>query len=630
MRFRFFEGAFFAIGLLMLSACPPPANENGGTNGTGNGATEDGGAGQNDAGTPEDAGPGGSDAGPDGIIWGWRCDVEGLNCPICTYIPSAWGGSGVCTDTCASDEDCPAVDGLPWSCHLDSQICLPLCDDGETCPAGTECLNDGVDDYCQNIAEPCSRDADCSDDEVCQWGFVDGKTVPVCVPPHPRGLEGGDFCDPLGPPECQAFCLFEGRCGAFCAADTDCPQGMLCGGTFQFEPGEDPLDPVDDHFVAYGVCLVWAGSGNACSRDADCESGEVCAVFDGSDGDRTTRCRLPDPAHLEVGEINQDDPRTPDVQEPFAACATNAVQNIDWTPRCAQICTTEADCAGGPDGFLCSENAIDADTQVGLCLPNVSGCEGADDCADADQACRIALDDGGLIGQCAAEVGNAQFGDACAFGGAINRMPRGCVEDADCISLGEDFECAQAQGICVVTPVARCQAFCTYDRVCTEACIADADCGDVARFYCGQSQFITFNGFTPNDRSDDVFAEAGICFEFPGSRDSCDQDSDCQNGEVCGLFLNSATTAEGRCRSPVANGAAPGEACSQLVDSDVQCANNLCDYLDGDGNRDTGTCAALCATNADCGPGRSCLDVYPFDDDRVVKACRADGAAEGP
>ena len=73
------------------------------------------------------------------------------------------------------------------------------------------------------------------------------------------------------------------------------------------------------------------------------------------------------------------------------------------------------------------------------------------------------------------------------------------------------------------------------------------------------------------------------------------------------------------CATAVPNGVATGSSCNQ----GKFCANNLCDFNDGDLKPETGTCAAPCTDDVDCPTPLKCLD-YDFSPDgkNRIKACR--------
>ncbi len=143
---------------------------------------------------------------------------------------------------------------------------------------------------------------------------------------------------------------------------------------------------------------------------------------------------------------------------------------------------------------------------------------------------------------------------------ANNCLPVVLDFDADC-SRGSDEQCASH--VCVDEPDRSfCSLLCLEDAECPVGtdCLMGDDCRQACRLF----------------RS-----------EPPG--DLCTHDLDCQAGQVCALEAWQGAW-RGRCRLPDPCALPAGEACDVLAGD--RCANGLCSPM--------GSCAALCASDADC------------------------------
>lgn len=548
---------------------------------------------------------------------------------VCLVLPAPSGPQRVCSLECTpGGTDCPVVDGLPWRCDVDVSRCAPLCDLGEECPEGTECVPSFAPgpELCVAVAEECRRPSDCPEGQVCELTGDGSRTFFQCVA-SPRGeLETGEPCDPRGAPPgiCHGFCPPEGVCSGACVEDADCPEGMRCSG-FLVPNGMGTPETSDDVFEPLTACVAWEGSRAACTADGDCEGEEVCALFSDTEGDAHRQCRTPAPDDAGFWELVNDDPRTPDELEAFRGCATRVQFNWGQRQRCTRFCETSADCADPDDGWSCRVWRFDADSDFGVCVESTP-CADTADC-EGDRVCTPILDGSEAPGACIEPVGGAGLGEACDFSSFFG-FPMSCGEDAECVdAVGPLSVCSDATNVCVPSDAGRCAAgLCTYLDVCGEACDADSDCG--AGLYCAGIELRYWHSGTPAG-SDDLVAPARLCFPFPGSRAVCARGADCAvTGETCSLYLG-ASGVETRCRTAIAGGAAVGEPCDRRQGSEVVCATTICDYEDGDGNPDTGRCTAPCATDGDCPAGTACRDARPFGLD-TLRTCRVPGAGDLP
>jgi len=214
----------------------------------------------------------------------WSCD-NGTCAPDYAPAGTACPGSMVCDGQgncveCASGDDCAssiceANACVPASCvdmkqngdetDVDCGGGCPKCDDGEGCVEPTDCLHN----LCvASTCEPCSDDADCADDALCQSAgcFCQGGG---CV----DKLLNGDSC--IGANQCVSANCVDGFC-----CDTPC--ASLCeacnqaGGEGICAPHAADSDPegdcVDQGAASCGV------DGTGCSGSAACKLYPVSTV----------------------------------------------------------------------------------------------------------------------------------------------------------------------------------------------------------------------------------------------------------------------------------------------------------------------------------------------------------------
>ncbi len=376
-----------------------------------------------------------------------------------------------------------------------------------------------------------------------------------------------------------------------CAANADCPDGMVCWEGMCFE------DNVE------------------CRTDADCRAGEIC-----EQGFCVEVC-VPS---VEICDDGLDNDCDGEVDEGCGLpCADDADCPADQFCRAGQCidacgCASDADC---PMGHVCEDCMCvpaceeDADGD-GFCAP--------EDCDDRNPAVHPYAADvcDGLDNDCDGEVD-----EGCDV----------CRTDADC-PAGQLCDAATGQCVLACSANADCPAgqLCV-NGVCQAGCASDADCaaGEVCvdnlcqaacePEICGDGLDNDCDGLIDEDCglpcASDADCPAGqLCDAATGQCvGGCASDADCAIGELC---------VDGLCVAP----------CDRDADGDgylaIDCGGTDCDDADPtvhpgapedcngldddcDGQVDEG-CSVNCSTNADCAAGQVCLA------GRCVAACASD------
>ncbi len=361
--------------------------------------------------------------GQDGLTYANACELA------CAGV--ALAQTGACASpACAADADCPAgmrcqAGACQPACDCGGAAYAPVCGrDGRTYPnacelacagvglahqgscdtCNAEVCGDGLDNDCDGYADegcagPCAADADCPAGLVCQAG--------TCAAPTP------------------------------CAAGLDCPAGQTCeAGVCRPATGclVESCNGLDDDCDG----LVDEGC-PACRADADCAAGETCDVATGL-------CRQ--------------------TCQPAAELCDGVDNDCDGLvdEGCATTCTGDAECAAGElclDGWCeippaCSTDAdcpADLVCVAGTCARAPVDLDGdgyapPEDCDDGDAA----------VNPGAAEACDDGVDNDCD--GAIDEdCPSACSSDADC-AAGE----VCVSGVCVIA--CRTDAECPAGQTC--------------------------------------------------------------------------------------------------------------------------------------------------------------------
>jgi hypothetical protein len=179
-----------------------------------------------------------------------QCRPEKLRCTerfVCPEGQSCNATSGFCEPAfrCETDADC----GPAETCDLATQECEPrTCEpDRDDCPIAFVCGGDG---QCISGCHP-EDEAACHDGQFCQVlsGEMLGRCVPNCR--EDADCPFGQFCDLTAPPETE--CVREGPC----SVDADCREDEVCNAGVCGQPpcrsdGDCLLSQICE--VATGTC----------------------------------------------------------------------------------------------------------------------------------------------------------------------------------------------------------------------------------------------------------------------------------------------------------------------------------------------------------------------------------------
>ncbi|MBN2494224.1 MAG: hypothetical protein JXR96_06515, partial [Deltaproteobacteria bacterium] len=207
-------------------------------------------------------------------------------------------GTGTCgaSCTCMSDSACqPGFPCLATSIMDPGAICSKQCttdDDCNDCVGGAEdefaCIAiSGGDKYClKSNVQPCERNLDCDEGEVCMVDVVDGLLVGSCG--RQGALDPGAECNDEDDPStltyderCAAVFCFNDMCSSVCTLDSDCPEGMTCETIGFIDMPEQTIDmcfgpPITGEAEAGDPCPF-----NGTNADADyCLPGLACLGYD--------------------------------------------------------------------------------------------------------------------------------------------------------------------------------------------------------------------------------------------------------------------------------------------------------------------------------------------------------------
>jgi len=615
---------------LALAGCPQPEPEQ-------------------DAGPKDDAAAGHDAAVPDA----WQAAALGATCAESAECDSAnclklWGvGSGYCSKACTGDTDCNFGDGqqytcLRWNAPI-NRVCTRTCNDSATCGSNGSCTYAvatelGPKNLCFMLEGlRCDSQADCATG-ACTYWYSGAEIVTYCDTSANAGqIAPGATCDPaLGKAtpcrnnqdcasgqscntywstcypdpdhSCQAgtwACAQEGKCLAFCAADDDCPTDMLCAkASIQVNMGT--TDPVDDVLTAYGYCFPIGGSRSSCTKESDCSvSTESCIAYQSIGGTFQQVCRTDASGSQPAGSVCADVPST-DAVEPEAICQANYC----LVSHCSTICSTGADCSGSPDA-QCLNFQLNAYGQNGkLCVPG-KACVKDADCSATDH-CQMLVYQGGTGGTCLPPNGTVAYGAACDTY-ARTKEQKACYAAADCTVLGVGWTCDDGHH-CKAPRNILCETEngCLSDGKCSTLCAQDGDCtiSGTAMHCAGMHTAVDGKG-TP-DPADDTDALLKICQPNVGSQTTCTKNADCTAGEVCmeNLALDGSST--WKCMTERVTAADVGAACGVVGNNSVYCKSYFCDFENGDGKTDQGTCAARCVDTTDCPSPLTCQDFKPW------------------
>jgi hypothetical protein len=381
-------------------------------------------------------------------------------------------------------------------------------------------INDGLDAGSDNDGPDlisCEDVSDCPDETFdCAGG--------VCL----KRCGTDEACDPIA----EHYCSDQGYCELGCRDSFSC---------------DDPENEV----CADGVCRPKDGAG-ACATKCDCDAGEICN-----------------------GGVCQDPPATCTTSDD---CGRGPVDRCEaflcngFTQQCfdpdPQPCDVNEDCDGRPgcgDGCICTPNqqcvpqgACTASTEAVDCGPGFY-------CTD-DLVCDV-------LPACTDDTACEALGFECNIGQGLCERPLPCIDDNECTPPKSYCNLGESPSFCDV-PTCLNGAFecgegqtCSVDGRCVTEGTGDACNGNTE---CPEDQFCSFatgSGIcTPGCRSNASCPSgqecngANQCVPIQGGSggfvgDSCQADTDCNSGLVCGVFTSVCTETCFNVGEPCDNGA---------------------------------------------------------------------------
>jgi hypothetical protein len=254
----------------------------------------------------------------------------------------------------------------------------------------------GVGDANVNDAGVCAAGLECCDDAACPVGQVCRDGACLALAGSDAGCVGADCPGaapvPLGPScddgeqngdetgsDCGGSCPSRCTVGGTCELDSDCAEGLFCGG----ESSRCVAPACDDNVLNGAETALDCGGGTctACPDDAACLEGRDCqSRVCGDDG----TCAAP-----ACGDGQQNGDETA----------------VDCGGSCPQNCGTGAGCAGGRD------------CQSGVC--GTQGCgAGAGNCCQAPSCTDNVQNGGESDTDCGAQgCPDCGLGESCQFNG---------------------------------------------------------------------------------------------------------------------------------------------------------------------------------------------------------------------
>lgn len=411
--------------------------------------------------------------------------------------PRCETGTGACVG-CVTDSHCSAGQRCNASrtCETIPGLGQP-CDGNGACPAGLDCITDGVDDTCRL---PCDVYAPrCATGQVCTHVGWDGARPEGSCIPTDGGTGPGGVCARTTDCREDLVCVYDtansGRCRAMCdpASTTGCASPNKC----------QPLVDLDDNNVprSFGACFPDTTYLDGCGDDTACGTGLVCSVL--PDPRAPTQleniCHWPTGTKTGIAGCDDGD----ECRSGLCVWSNPSNYNSGWDGHCQKACDDDADCPATPSraGACASvrlpwydESGNVAYHDVNTCVPQCTSelnCGGNDTCGVLPNATGTQW-----VTRCWPAPN-----DAGPLGGAR------CASDTDCWS-----------GVCMKfgsnTTDGICQGVC--DRSTGSGCHPDGECAPkgVLRKTPGA------DGVYGN--TDDRDATAPLCWGK-----TCDQDSDC-------------------------------------------------------------------------------------------------------
>lgn len=418
--------------------------------------------------------------------------------------------------------------------------CGPLCDVDVDCPDGYLCSGYGH----------CGLDR-CLDDSGCPEGMVCGVTESgrACVESGAAAI--GEPC--AASAECASAYCRAGVCEQSCASTGECPAGQECLADERAGYCADPEcgGCAADEICRDGIC----DAAESCVEDADCGAVGVCV-----DGDCRRSCAV----------TADCDPEQTCIQGPPHIESLYCLDNDSGLVPCAG-----AEGEGCADGAWCSE--------WGTCQTGTPCRDWDASACEPDQLCV----QNACVTPCASS-GECEAGEECV-GGYLGMAP---TEEGEALVMSCEpatCNCPNADDVCI-TWTAGVQGECWSWEDCgaTGSCDEGYGC-DPAADGSPRCRCQDLEACGPRCVDDASCPENHVCDEATGRCvwDGCDDDGDCEAGEVCGLSDGSMQRA---CMEPGTR--APGAPC----DSSSQCTTGVC--FEGD-------CITVCTVTGDCEEGEN-------------------------
>jgi hypothetical protein len=374
----------------------------------------------------------------------------------CISVPFEGQTVGFCSVECTDTAQCPSPhSGSPRiDCDTGSGVCLLLCDGGETCPDGMDCVGGQI---CL-FAGPCTPVCDgrvCGDDGC---GTTCGDCDPGAVCFEGACLAGDSCAGRCGTFDAAASC----QCDESCVESSDCCPDIcapgVCDGLGVCSCVPDCTERVCGSDGCFGTCGD-CGAGAVCTPAGQCVAGDSCVGRCGT-SDAAAGCQC-DGGCYARGDCCADlcDP---------------GVCDLDFVCTCAPDCTERACGSDGCFGTCGECGAGDVCSPAAQCVSG-SSCLGRCDSYDVSAACQC---DGGCIaaGDCCADVCDAGVCDTASICTCVpDCTERVCGFDGcfgECGSCDPGDVCSGA-GQCLsgTSCVGRCD---TYDV--NAPCQCDAEC----------------------------------------------------------------------------------------------------------------------------------------------------------
>ncbi len=447
--------------------------------------------------------------------------------PACLTCPCP--GTCITAPACSADAECPR--GSVCEPSPEGARCIPGCRDDAGCAEDEACVW-GECPTCEDCpcagrcqpTEACGSSSDCPRGSICG---VDFSCERKCLPGACRSNEDcgpGFECTP--PLPCLGCGCENGTCSPAtesCGADSDCPQGTVCGWTESCER----------------ACV------HGCRSDAECRQGEYCGVeLCNACPCNNPRCKPVDQGcrgDAECGAGRVCEPTGYDCSGP-----SGCVRGCHSDDQCGELerCL-QPDCDGCPCPGSCEPApACFGDEQCGpgmiceSCAPNtpgacVAGCRGDAECAPGESCVPVPCG----VCPCAPGVCLPNPWDCLADSdcpdGMVCELSAGCLEPRMCVpGCHESSQCPRGAE-CVVAPcfTCPCPGWCEQAPKCVDAdndgFVADCSFGGCpnAVGYCDC-----------DDRDPRVFPGAReVCGN--GLDDNCDGRADescgCSSGPTC-------------------------------------------------------------------------------------------------